>query len=337
MGSDGLTQTYITNCSHMFCVECGEKHFSKQLVCPGCDKTLSDPGQIQIINLNPSEEQRQMQLCGLDPETIMEVAGRGLSFYAYQKQNEIAYLSFLNKKTQQKMQQLEKGFDDRLAQAHKIINTLNGQLKLMKEEIASGKKDYNDLQERFSEKTRQKRKLEELFDVLKQKYDNMVKNRNPGSLSPQNFQSSPDHSSSSSRATPALGKLPRNFPSPSLPLGGIGGSTASRRLPVPSSSSSLSSSSSCSSSPRFFSTSSSSSSSTKSSSSFNSAMSPAPRPLQLNAGSGGSGSGGGGGNSGDRWQKMKENIRTSYGQNPLHRPGTPSFSTFLKPKSVLEE
>jgi hypothetical protein len=55
----------------------------------------------------------------------MEMAGRGMSFYAYQKQNEIAYLSFLNRKTQEKMQQLVEGFEKHLTEAENTINVLN--------------------------------------------------------------------------------------------------------------------------------------------------------------------------------------------------------------------
>ena len=72
----------------------------------------------------------------------MEMAARALAFYSYQKQNEIAYLSFLNRKAQQRMQQLEKGFDSRLLEANRAIGILNTQIKNYKEELESGKRDY---------------------------------------------------------------------------------------------------------------------------------------------------------------------------------------------------
>jgi hypothetical protein len=189
---------------------------------------------------------------------VMEMCARGLSFFAYQKQNEIAYLSFLNRKAQQKMQQLEKGFDDRLVKANNAITMLNGQIRSLKEELESGRNDYKDLQEKFTEKTRQKRKLEELFDSLKQKYDNFVRSKKgvlgiaesitPLPESPQTLERSsiltdmPSPSPRIIRGSSTPISLPRNFPrpytpsssaaSPSLPLGGVSGRTADRNSAV---------------------------------------------------------------------------------------------------------
>jgi hypothetical protein len=52
--------------------------------------------------------------------------------------------------------------------------------------------------------------------------------------------------------------------------------------------------------------------------------SPFPGPVQSASGTG------------DRWQRIKNNLKNSYTQNPLRRPETPSFSGFLKGKSLEE-
>ncbi|KAH7823086.1 putative E3 ubiquitin-protein ligase CCNB1IP1 [Monocercomonoides exilis] len=279
LGGENSTHCYITICSHMFCLDCGKAHFQKNTTCPGCDKDVRGEGEVQLVDLNPSDQFRSMSLCGLDPETIMEMAARGLAFYSYQKQNEIAYLSFLNRKAQQKMTEMQRQFEEKLSKGNQALIALKTQIKQLTEEITSGKKDYKELEEKFAEKVKQKRKLEEMMDILKAKMSAFsrthqihpsmtmsptlsrtstpfgpMRSLSPSStprrsLSPSStprYSSSPAPSSSSrSHSNPTQ--------SPSLPLGGISSSPATRlSLHTPSihspRSSSVSSSSSSSSS-----------------------------------------------------------------------------------------
>ncbi|KAA6365717.1 MAG: putative E3 ubiquitin-protein ligase CCNB1IP1 [Streblomastix strix] len=247
LGGDGPGQVYITACSHMFCIECLEACFKKAPACPGCEKPFLRQGDVQLVDLNPSEEFRSMSLCGLVPETIMEMAARGLSFFQYQKQNEISYLQFLNRKAQQRIQQLERGYNDKLMEANRAITVLNSQVKQLRDEHECGKKDYAELESKLREKTQQKRKLEELYDQLKSRYEQFCKTGRSGSLhstvSPSKSvlaftrpaSISQSHttaespllptlsSSSSSSSSSSFGRSRSNTP---LPLGGIGSASA---------------------------------------------------------------------------------------------------------------
>jgi len=51
------------------------------------------------------------------------------------------------------------------------INILNHQISTLKEEKEIDKKELNDIKEKYTEKARQKRKLSELYEVLKRKID----------------------------------------------------------------------------------------------------------------------------------------------------------------------
>ena len=164
----------------------------------------------------------------------MEMAARALAFYSYQKQNEIAYLSFLNRKAQQRMQQLEKGFDSRLLEANRAIGILNTQIKNLKEELESGKQDYKDLEEKFTEKTKQKRKLEELFDALKQKYEAFTRSRHAHNYSPTTQFPSPSRSLTPLGITPSSSPF---IPSQRAPTQRSRSASASIRTPPPASSS----------------------------------------------------------------------------------------------------
>jgi E3 ubiquitin-protein ligase CCNP1IP1 len=50
---------------------------------------LINPDDVVVTNLNPTEDYKTSVLSGLNPNTIMECAGRALSFWAYQTAQEM--------------------------------------------------------------------------------------------------------------------------------------------------------------------------------------------------------------------------------------------------------
>lgn len=79
---------------HIFCLKCagdlglshptaGDRH------CPACQTVLSNPDDAVSTVLNPTEDYKTSVLSGLDPNTIMECAGRALGFWAYQSTQEM--------------------------------------------------------------------------------------------------------------------------------------------------------------------------------------------------------------------------------------------------------
>lgn len=79
---------------HIFCPTCastldlssatnGERH------CPACQTILVNPDDVVITALNPTEDYKTSVLSGLDPNTIMECAGRALLFWTYQTTQEM--------------------------------------------------------------------------------------------------------------------------------------------------------------------------------------------------------------------------------------------------------
>lgn len=82
-------QAMVTTCSHIFCVDCGHRTgltgaSPDRRVCPACQTHLPRPDDATLAKLNPSEDYKTSVLSGLSPESIMECAGRGLSFWSYQ-------------------------------------------------------------------------------------------------------------------------------------------------------------------------------------------------------------------------------------------------------------
>eukprot|EP01119_Soliformovum_irregulare_P018774 TRINITY_DN5818_c0_g1_i3.p2 TRINITY_DN5818_c0_g1~~TRINITY_DN5818_c0_g1_i3.p2 ORF type:complete len:150 (+),score=44.83 TRINITY_DN5818_c0_g1_i3:416-865(+) len=66
---------------------------------------------------------------------------------------------------------MEKSFNDKMLEAANQINVLKHTINGMKEEADSTKKEMADLRDQYEEKSRQKRKLTELYENLKNKYE----------------------------------------------------------------------------------------------------------------------------------------------------------------------
>lgn len=85
---------------HIFCLGCadglGLSHpTGNDRRCPACQTLLTNPDDAVSTILNPTEDYKTSVLSGLDPNTIMECAGRALGFWAYQSTQEMYFPSFV--------------------------------------------------------------------------------------------------------------------------------------------------------------------------------------------------------------------------------------------------
>jgi hypothetical protein len=83
--------------SHILCLPCAEKTGLSApsdgvRQCPACGVRLMNQDDAVITQLDPSEDYKTSVLSGLTPTIIMECAGRGLSFYSYQVNQEMSAL-----------------------------------------------------------------------------------------------------------------------------------------------------------------------------------------------------------------------------------------------------
>lgn len=86
----------LTSRSHVFCIDCSNKcqlsgqRDGQRPICPACDMQLTNPDDVVVANLNPTEDYKTSVLSGLSPNVIMECAGRALNFWAYQTMQEMS-------------------------------------------------------------------------------------------------------------------------------------------------------------------------------------------------------------------------------------------------------
>eukprot|EP01080_Neovahlkampfia_damariscottae_P006655 gene6655-10820_t len=159
---------YITKCSHAFCEADAQKFFSKELVCPACDKPLTAK---EIKSVEPNSDKLSC-LCGLPPDIAIESCQNAILFWDNQKEAEIRYHEYMNKEISNKLQTEIGNSRETLLSAENQLSVLSSRLETASDEIASQKNEILELQERCNQKSREKSKLQELYTSLKRKYDN---------------------------------------------------------------------------------------------------------------------------------------------------------------------
>jgi predicted RNase H-like nuclease (RuvC/YqgF family) len=102
----------------------------------------------------------------------MECCQNAVIFWDNQKEAEIRYNEFLNKELSTKLQSETGKNRESLLSAESQISVLSSRLETASEEIESHKQEIIELHEKCNQKSREKSKLQELYNSLKRKYEN---------------------------------------------------------------------------------------------------------------------------------------------------------------------
>ncbi|TVY33995.1 E3 ubiquitin-protein ligase [Lachnellula subtilissima] len=165
----------VTTCSHVFCVECSNRcqlsgqHDGMRRICPACDAYLPNPDDVVVTNLNPTEDYKTSVLSGLSPNTIMECAGRALSWWAYQTAQEIVYQEYMAKNLSEKYSSLNLQMDKIISDANSEISNLRSKVSNMQVDQDSFRRKNEELFQALREKTRKHLQTQELYDKLKRR------------------------------------------------------------------------------------------------------------------------------------------------------------------------
>ncbi|KAJ5783148.1 hypothetical protein N7457_004922 [Penicillium paradoxum] len=198
---------------HIFCHECadslGLSHpTTSSRHCPACQTALINPDDAVSTILNPTEDYKTSVLSGLDPNTIMECAGRALGFWAYQSTQEIFYQEYRAKTLTEKYASLNTQMD-------KIIHNANTEIMSLQNKLTDMQSTQEDLQ----------RKNQELNDMYRDKNNKLAQMTNLYNLLKTRAMRSRMQTAASDTVSQALSSL--NAPPPvSIPF--------SDALPVPS-------------------------------------------------------------------------------------------------------
>lgn len=162
-----------TTCGHLLCTEDAGKILSNDGACPICDQVLSK-SHMKPIDINPGDEWTNMAMAGISPQILMKTAYRSVMFYIGQKELEMQYK--MNKvvgQCRQKCEVMQEKFTEKLEQIHTAYQKMGKRCQMMEQEIENLSKDKHELQEKYAEKSRQKRKLDEMYDQLRNEYESV--------------------------------------------------------------------------------------------------------------------------------------------------------------------
>lgn len=100
-----------------------------RLECPVCKAELRGQDDATIKNLNLSELHKSFVLKGLSPDTIMECAGRAMSFWSHQMKQQACYQCHVYNSLNGKCTELEMNTEKIVREANMHVEALQKKLK----------------------------------------------------------------------------------------------------------------------------------------------------------------------------------------------------------------
>ncbi|KAI0068893.1 hypothetical protein BV25DRAFT_61365 [Artomyces pyxidatus] len=149
----------VTTCSHIFCVECANELFNSTRICPGCETSLTEPDDVVVCSLHPSNDYKTSVLSGLSPSTILEICGRAISFWQYQIHQENSFQHAVVRNVNDKNAQLQKQLDSVLREANGEMSLLNSKVSELERDLELERRKTRDLQDAAREKDKEYQKL----------------------------------------------------------------------------------------------------------------------------------------------------------------------------------
>ncbi|ETW84238.1 hypothetical protein HETIRDRAFT_46786 [Heterobasidion irregulare TC 32-1] len=109
-------------------VDCANELFSAARLCPGkhpCETSLTEPDDVVVCSLHPSNDYKTSVLSGLNPATVLEICSRAISFWQYQIYQENSFQQAVLRNINDKNAQLQKQIDN-VVREGEFISRLHG-------------------------------------------------------------------------------------------------------------------------------------------------------------------------------------------------------------------
>lgn len=162
-----------TTCCHLLCTEDANKILSNDGACPICDQVLSK-SHMKVVDVNPNDEWINMAMTGVSPDILMKSAHRSVMFYIGQKELVMQRkMSMVAGQYRQKCEAMQEKFMEQLQKMQSQCQKWAKKCEMLEQENESLSKDKQEIQEKYSEKSRQKRKLDEMYDQLRSEYESV--------------------------------------------------------------------------------------------------------------------------------------------------------------------
>jgi len=126
------------------------------------------------MDINPGDDWTNMAMVGISPQILMKSAYRSVMFYIGQKELEMQYkMNRIVGQCRQKCELMQAKFTEKLEEVHTAYQKMAKRCQLLEQENENLNRDKHELQEKFAEKSRQKRKLDEMYDQLRNEYESV--------------------------------------------------------------------------------------------------------------------------------------------------------------------
>ncbi|KAI0676821.1 hypothetical protein C8Q78DRAFT_47645 [Trametes maxima] len=159
----------VTTCSHIFCIDCANELFNASRLCPACETSLTEPDDVVVCSLHPSNDYKTSVLSGLNPAIILEICSRALSFWQYQIHQEHSFQQALYRNATEKNAQLEKRLENVVREANGEISLLTNKLAGLEKDVEAERRKTVTMQDSLKESEKEYHKLKTQYDRLKRK------------------------------------------------------------------------------------------------------------------------------------------------------------------------
>lgn len=159
----------VTTCSHIFCVNCANELFTAARLCPACETCLTEPDDVVVCSLHPTNDYKTSVLSGLSPSLILEICSRAVSFWQYQVHQELSFQQAVIRNLNEKTAQMQKQLDNVIREANGEISLLTNKTTELERDLELEKRKVRDLQESSRERDKEYQKLKAQHDKIKRK------------------------------------------------------------------------------------------------------------------------------------------------------------------------
>ncbi|KAL0040549.1 hypothetical protein WJX77_010475 [Trebouxia sp. C0004] len=149
---------------------------SEDSACPICENVITK-SNVKLVNVLEESSVCKLALCGQDPETALNSALASVNFYLQQQQ---LYFEFREAQLQKKINKVQEACKKKLQEVHTGYTAA----KRKYQEVLAVKQqldgDNQELQQKYSQKAMQARKLQEMFQKVQQENEMLRSGRRLG-------------------------------------------------------------------------------------------------------------------------------------------------------------
>ncbi|KAF9475928.1 hypothetical protein BDN70DRAFT_813182 [Pholiota conissans] len=140
-------------------VDCANELFNAARLCPACETNLTEPDDVVVCSLHPTNDYKTSVLSGLTPSIILEICSRAISFWQYQVHQENTFQQAIVRNLNDKNAQLQKQLDNVVREANGEIHLLNGKREELERDLELERRKVRELQDGSRERDKEYAKL----------------------------------------------------------------------------------------------------------------------------------------------------------------------------------